>query len=1221
MIVKKYFIAAFIVGYSFAFGQITKVPMQKADKVLLQNNRKIEGRDGKLITDPFIRKAFFEKEQQYLDKIAKIALKTKTSLPPVYLCANGSFEEYETISGLNYLKDFEYTFGEPLNPMQCQLIDDNADTRIKQYNPNDFDLMASTVPSNFIDEYIGNINAFDQFTLKINQKGPDPHLGAIPSLSLIQSKRFKTNNETSLKFNYKAVLQSIVTNDHEDEQPFFKARVISNSGAVISEFCLIGNPEDCIFKQAPVLENGSIVLYTPNWQSGILDITNIPNNEEFTVEFMASRCGLNGHFGYAYIDDICLLHSNESLQGSIELDPLYKICPTLPMSICGSFTLPNSGGINATVAAIELSVRDQNNNIVFTTQTPQTLDITNKKFCFNLVGSNLPNIISGTYNVAVKMDFGIVQTNCVGTTFVSAIDDDANPGWDIWFLNCVNCPLTLVPTSLKRCDINQDGKELFNLATVQNSVTNPQAGLTFTYYSSLDDATNDTNPIASITNYESTSTAIFVRVRLNPTCYKIIAIPLIVKNPKATISGILNICSGSTILTASPGSSYLWSGTGATTQSITVSNVGDYSVTVTDIDGCSSIGTVKILANGIAPLPSITLVQPTCSTNTGSIQVTSPASEISFNDGANWGTAATINNLPVGNYLVKIRTASGCTSYSSSVNLVPFLSFFPSYSSVDPTSCGELGSITITTPSAFYSFDDGVTWQTNNVANNLPSGTYLIRTKDNDGCISNFNSVSLNGEFLPKAECIFDNPYCGNLGSITITTPAVQYSFDGGNTWQTSSVLTNLTSGSYLIKIKDNRGCTSVNAYVYLKDLETSYPDYEIIPAECGTYATLIIKTAGDQYSFDGGANWSNNAILPNLNGVSNYQIVVKKGASCQSYTETVYIYSKFLLIPATTDFQTTLCDSFNDGSEDVDLTAFNSNVIANNNSFYFSFYKSELGAQNDDFNEKINNPNACNLSNVNNTVYARVVSVDGCYNTSKLQFTFIDSPRIDMLDTYPLCEFKNVFTTPGFGFDSYLWSNRKTTQTISITEPGNYWVIVTENHGSLVCDSKKDFTVFLSNPATINSIETIDWTINENVIEVFVSGLRINDYEYSLNGIDYQKSNKFENLKTGVYKVFVRDINQCGIVTKETILLNYQKFFTPNGDEINDTWRINFSQLEKKLDVKIFDRYGKFIKQLKSDESWDGTYNGKTLPSDDYWFYVTREDGQIHKGHFSLKR
>ena len=41
----------------------------------------------------------------------------------------------------------------------------------------------------------------------------------------------------------------------------------------------------------------------------------------------------------------------------------------------------------------------------------------------------------------------------------------------------------------------------------------------------------------------------------------------------------------------------------------------------------------------------------------------------------------------------------------------------------------------------------------------------------------------------------------------------------------------------------------------------------------------------------------------------------------------------------------------------------------------------------------------------------------------------------------------------------------------------------------------------------------------------------------------------------------------------------------------------------------------------LLHSEFWDGTYNGKLMPSDDYWFYVTRYNGRIHKGHFAIIR
>ncbi|MGK4569084.1 T9SS type B sorting domain-containing protein [Flavobacterium sp. 3HN19-14] len=83
-----------------------------------------------------------------------------------------------------------------------------------------------------------------------------------------------------------------------------------------------------------------------------------------------------------------------------------------------------------------------------------------------------------------------------------------------------------------------------------------------------------------------------------------------------------------------------------------------------------------------------------------------------------------------------------------------------------------------------------------------------------------------------------------------------------------------------------------------------------------------------------------------------------------------------------------------------------------------------------------------------------------------------------------------------------------------------------------------------------------------------------------------------------------------------------YPMFFTPNGDGVNDNWKIKFSNLEPGLDVAIFDRYGKFIKQLYANgQGWDGTYNGHDEPSTDYWFVVKRPSGKEYRGHFALKR
>jgi len=121
--------------------------------------------------------------------------------------------------------------------------------------------------------------------------------------------------------------------------------------------------------------------------------------------------------------------------------------------------------------------------------------------------------------------------------------------------------------------------------------------------------------------------------------------------------------------------------------------------------------------------------------------------------------------------------------------------------------------------------------------------------------------------------------------------------------------------------------------------------------------------------------------------------------------------------------------------------------------------------------------------------------------------------------------------------------------------------------------------------------------------------------------GENYQDENVFSNLKHGEYKVYVRDKNGCGMVDQDVFLLMYPNFFTPNEDGYNDTWKIKLSENEPGLTIRIFDRNGKFLKELGNSKGWDGTINDKPLPASDYWFLVTRGDGKEFRGHFSLKR
>jgi gliding motility-associated-like protein len=153
--------------------------------------------------------------------------------------------------------------------------------------------------------------------------------------------------------------------------------------------------------------------------------------------------------------------------------------------------------------------------------------------------------------------------------------------------------------------------------------------------------------------------------------------------------------------------------------------------------------------------------------------------------------------------------------------------------------------------------------------------------------------------------------------------------------------------------------------------------------------------------------------------------------------------------------------------------------------------------------------------------------------------------------------------------------------------------------------------------------VKVEDWTDNSNVITVVMENENgENNFEYSLDNINYQDSPVFTGLAPGQYTVYVKDKFDCGLDTKPTYILTYPKFFTPNGDNINDYWKIKFSSLEPDMLIYIYDRYGKLITGFGADsKGWDGTFNDARLPATDYWFVVKRQNGEELKGHFSMIR
>lgn len=262
-------------------------------------------------------------------------------------------------------------------------------------------------------------------------------------------------------------------------------------------------------------------------------------------------------------------------------------------------------------------------------------------------------------------------------------------------------------------------------------------------------------------------------------------------------------------------------------------------------------------------------------------------------------------------------------------------------------------------------------------------------------------------------------------------------------------------------------------------------------------------------------------------------------------------------------------------------------------------------------------------------TIYTRVESGNSCFGIGELELIVNVNPNIDTEETvlYCLNTYPETITLSGGVMGDipnnyyYDWSTGETTIEIEVNEIGTYTVTVAFVDG---CAKTKTINVVPSNIATVDEIIVEDWS-NSNVITVLVSGE--GEYEYSISNSNgpYQESNTFQNIDPGIYAVYVKDIkNECGIITEDVSVVGYSKYFTPNGDGTNDTWKLKgiSDQFQANSKVYIFDRFGKLLHILNSpSDSWDGTFEGQPLPTNDYWFSVTLQDGRTFKNHFTLKR
>ncbi|MBK7763331.1 MAG: T9SS type A sorting domain-containing protein [Bacteroidetes bacterium] len=407
------------------------------------------------------------------------------------------------------------------------------------------------------------------------------------------------------------------------------------------------------------------------------------------------------------------------------------------------------------------------------------------------------------------------------------------------------------------------------------------------------------NPIACITN------TVIVITEPN-------AVPLTIVNiidPTCTDSlGIVSITSDTVGLTFSVdgGSFNSYPATGYLLGS------GAHSILAKNASNCSPLITnFTISAQPPTPLtPTIdTVIQPTCSISTGSVQLSNlPAGQWTINPGSISGntTSTIINNLAAGNYSFNVTNSFGCTSSNAAlitINTVLGAPLAPTVNITQPTCAVFTGSFIITAPDSniLYSIDGGV-FSAYPVGGyvGIVTGTHSLIAQSTGGCLSPFTYITIDAQPLSPVEPILSitQPSCtianGVIVVVSDTAAPLTFSFNGApySSYPVDGFIAN--SGIHTLAVQNVSGCapTVINNIVINPQPQTPIISASATAITCfGDYSTITVSATGGVLPYEFSMNdtifqSSNLFIVP----AGFYRIFIKDSNGCSNKTDTIFL-------------------------------------------------------------------------------------------------------------------------------------------------------------------------------------------------------------------------------------------------------------------------------------------------------------------------------------------
>ena len=669
------------------------------------------------------------------------------------------------------------------------------------------------------------------------------------------------------------------------------------------------------------------------------------------------------------------------------------------------------------------------------------------------------------------------------------------------------------------------------------------AGATIPYAGGTNLTTVYAKPAAT-TTYTATSTS-------PAGCTSSIGATITVPVPVATITpaGPVSFCTGgSTVLTASVNSGYLWS-TGATTQSITVNTAGTYTVTVTDGNGCKTVSAGKTVTESLCA--TVTLIPELCGLSPGDILVVHV-----FVTGPNIGlTDLTLDfdplllsevipapgyaNLhPDFGYEMEFFSPGSYSFYCEKLNLaivtplngtmvdLRFIYNGVGANSINITSCQILDNLslpvtvtstgctitplplptpTITTngPTTFCAGGTvtltagggtNYLWSNSETAAAIvvsTSGIYTVTVTDAAGC-SKTTSQTVTVNPLPTALITPDGPttFCDG-GSVVLSTSA-----NAGYIWSTGATtrdITATTAGSYAVTVTDVNGCTAVSAATVVTVIPcatvTLEPD---LASLCeGNTLTVHVKVTGT-------------SVFHLMLYLDFLPAVLTSTGSGNEYTG----FTSFTMEPA------------GPGSLFVDIEG-TSNTNFTNETVVDLFFTYNGGITNITFSGLFTSEVRDIWNNLVSTTFVGASNVTGFSKPVAM----INPPG-----PTAICAGGSVVLTASGG-TSYLWSNAAITPAITVTIGGTYTVTVTDANG---CSNTASRTV------TVNSLPTA--TITPPGPTAICAGGSV--VLTASGGTSYFWSNAaitqaITVTTGGTYTVTVTDANGCSNTASRTVTVN----------------------------------------------------------------------------------